>query len=146
MGHEVLVPGRHHRGVDHRGTRRLLGTACIPAADHGDHILVGGGPPTGPAPGPTSSIQLDERKILVEADFVVERADNERRSLLSSDEREVPFDLLVITVPVNVGAEYVGRSVLSDELNQRQGLHRQDQQRPAAIHLTGRTPYIKESR
>ena len=60
--------------------------------------------------------------------------------------REVPFDLLVITVPLNVGAEYVGRFVLSDELNQRQRLHRQDRQRLAAIHLTGRMPHIKESR
>ena len=62
------------------------------------------------------------------------------------DEREFPFDLQVITVPLNVGAEYVGRFVLSDELNQRQRLHRQDRQRLAAIHLTGRMPHIKESR
>jgi len=89
---------------------------------------------------------LDERKILLEADFLGERFDNERRSLLCFDEREFPFDLQVITVPLNVGAEYVGRFVLSDELNQRQRLHRQDRQRLAAIHLTGRMPHIKESR
>jgi sulfide:quinone oxidoreductase len=46
---------------------------------------------------------LDERKILVERDFRVERV--ERRTLVSYDGREVPFDLLV-TVPLNMDAEY----------------------------------------
>ena len=59
---------------------------------------------------------LDERKILVETDFLVERIDNESRTLVSYDGREVPFDLLV-TVPLNMGAEYVARSGLGDELN-----------------------------
>ena len=59
---------------------------------------------------------LDERKILVEPDFLVERVDNERKTLVSYDEREVPFDLLV-TVPLNMGADFVARSGLGDELN-----------------------------
>jgi sulfide:quinone oxidoreductase len=59
---------------------------------------------------------LDERKILVESDFYVERVDNERRMLVSYDEREVPFDLLV-TVPLNMGADFIGRSGLGNELN-----------------------------
>jgi sulfide:quinone oxidoreductase len=59
---------------------------------------------------------LDQRKILVETDFLVERVDDERRTLVSYDEREVPFDLLV-TVPLNMGAEFVARSGLGDELN-----------------------------
>ncbi len=59
---------------------------------------------------------LDERKIAVEPDFVVERIDADRRTLVSYDEREVPFDLLV-TVPLNMGADYVARSGLGDELN-----------------------------
>ncbi|GAA2151685.1 FAD/NAD(P)-binding oxidoreductase [Nocardioides koreensis] len=59
---------------------------------------------------------LEERKIQVEADFLVERIDPERRTLVSYDEREVPFDLLV-TVPLNMGAEFVARSGLGDELN-----------------------------
>ena len=59
---------------------------------------------------------LEDRKILVETDFLVERVDNERRTLLSYDGREVPFDLLV-TVPLNMGAEFVARSGLGDELN-----------------------------
>ena len=37
---------------------------------------------------------LDERKIHVEPDFMVERIDQERQVLVSYDEREVPFDLL----------------------------------------------------
>jgi sulfide:quinone oxidoreductase len=59
---------------------------------------------------------LEDRKILVETDFLVERVDNERRTLVSYDGREVPFDLLV-TVPLNMGAEFVARSELGDELN-----------------------------
>jgi sulfide:quinone oxidoreductase len=59
---------------------------------------------------------LAERKIAIEADFVVERVDADDRTLVSYDEREVPFDLLV-TVPLNMGAEYVARSGLGDELN-----------------------------
>jgi sulfide:quinone oxidoreductase len=59
---------------------------------------------------------LDERKIAVEADFLVERIDDEAKTLVSYDEREVPFDLLV-TVPLNIGADFVARSGLGDELN-----------------------------
>ncbi len=57
---------------------------------------------------------LDTREIRVEPDFYVERVDD--GSLVSFDEREIPFDLLV-TVPVNMGAEFVARSGLGDELN-----------------------------
>jgi sulfide:quinone oxidoreductase len=59
---------------------------------------------------------LEERKIALEPDFVVERIDADRKTLVSYDEREVPFDLLV-TVPLNMGADYVARSGLGDELN-----------------------------
>jgi sulfide:quinone oxidoreductase len=59
---------------------------------------------------------LDERKIAVEPDFLVERVDAERKTLVSYDEREVPFDLLV-TIPLNMGADFVARSGLGDELN-----------------------------
>jgi sulfide:quinone oxidoreductase len=59
---------------------------------------------------------LEERKILVESDFMVESIDNDKKALLSFDEREVPFDLLV-TVPLNMGADFVARSGLGDELN-----------------------------
>ena len=59
---------------------------------------------------------LEERKIELESDFYVESIDNERKTLVSFDEREIPFDLLV-TVPVNMGADFIGRSGLGNELN-----------------------------
>jgi sulfide:quinone oxidoreductase len=59
---------------------------------------------------------LDERKIEVETDFYIEKVDNEEKALVSFDEREVPFDLLV-TIPLNMGADFVGKSGLGDELN-----------------------------
>jgi len=58
---------------------------------------------------------LDERKVALEADFFLEQVDTENNKLVSYDEREVDYDLLV-TVPVNMGAEYVQRSGLGDEL------------------------------
>ncbi|HSK56029.1 MAG TPA: FAD/NAD(P)-binding oxidoreductase [Jiangellales bacterium] len=59
---------------------------------------------------------LEERKIGLEPDFMVDRVDTDTRTLVSMDEREVPFDLLV-TIPLNMGADYVARSGLGDELN-----------------------------
>jgi len=59
---------------------------------------------------------LDDRKVVVEPDFMVERIDTDTKTLVSYDEREVPFDLLV-TVPLNMGADFVARSGLGDELN-----------------------------
>jgi len=59
---------------------------------------------------------LDERKITLEPDFVIEHIDAETKTLVSMDEREIPFDLLV-TVPVNMGADFIARSGLGDELN-----------------------------
>ncbi len=59
---------------------------------------------------------LDQRDIALEPDFMVMEVDSEKRALISFDEREIPYDLLV-TVPVNMGAEFVSRSGLGDELN-----------------------------
>jgi sulfide:quinone oxidoreductase len=59
---------------------------------------------------------LDERQISVEPDFVVESIDPVEKTLVSYDERAVPFDLLV-TVPLNMGADFVARSGLGDDLN-----------------------------
>jgi sulfide:quinone oxidoreductase len=59
---------------------------------------------------------LDDRKISMEPDFYIERVDNEAKALVSYDEREIPFDLLV-TVPLNMGAEFIARSGLGNELN-----------------------------
>ncbi|NOX23329.1 MAG: NAD(P)/FAD-dependent oxidoreductase [Actinobacteria bacterium] len=59
---------------------------------------------------------LDERDIELESDFMLERVDAENHRLVSYDEREIPYDLLV-TVPLNMGADYVALSGLGDELN-----------------------------
>lgn len=59
---------------------------------------------------------LDERDIKLEPDFVIERIDPEAKTLVSMDEREIPFDLLV-TIPVNMGADFLAGSGLVDELN-----------------------------
>jgi sulfide:quinone oxidoreductase len=71
---------------------------------------------TKPIASATLGSMLEQRKIAVEPDFIIERVDNEAKSLVSYDEREVPFDLLV-TVPLNMGAEFIARSGLGDELN-----------------------------
>lgn len=59
---------------------------------------------------------LDERKITLQPDFVIEHIDPVTKMMVSMDEREIPFDLLV-TVPVNMGADFIARSGLGDELN-----------------------------
>lgn len=59
---------------------------------------------------------LERKRILLEAEFNIEKADHENQAILSYDEREIPFDLLV-TIPTNMGAEFIGRSKMGDELN-----------------------------
>ncbi len=59
---------------------------------------------------------LDEKNIHIVPEFYPERVDPDRKLLISYDEQEVAYDLLV-TVPVNMGAEVIGRSGLGDELD-----------------------------
>jgi len=59
---------------------------------------------------------LESKEIAVETDFYVERIDADAGALVAYDGRELPYDLLV-TVPVNLGAEVVARAGLGDELN-----------------------------
>ncbi len=59
---------------------------------------------------------LSKRGIKVETDFMIESVDQEAKVIRSYDEREIAYDLLV-TVPLNMGADYVSRSGLGDELN-----------------------------
>ena len=59
---------------------------------------------------------LEDRKIGLEPDFMIDQVDGEAQKIVSMDEREVPFDLLV-TVPLNMGADFIGRSGLGDDLN-----------------------------
>ena len=59
---------------------------------------------------------LEDRKITIEPDFMIDQVDGEAKKIVSMDEREVPFDLLV-TIPLNMGADFIGRSGLGDDLN-----------------------------
>ena len=59
---------------------------------------------------------LEEKNIELVADFAPERVDPDRNTLVAFDEQEVEYDLLV-TVPVNMGADVIARSGLGDELN-----------------------------
>ena len=69
---------------------------------------------------PVASAQLGgalkARQIELETDFDVERVDPSRKILAGYDGREIAFDMLV-TVPVNMGAEFIARSALGDEHN-----------------------------
>ncbi|MBX2819906.1 MAG: NAD(P)/FAD-dependent oxidoreductase [Rhodothermaceae bacterium] len=57
---------------------------------------------------------LDKKKIQVIPDFYLERVDEERKEIVSYDEQRVPFDLLV-SVPVNMGADFVEESNMGDD-------------------------------
>lgn len=57
---------------------------------------------------------LEEKNIKVVPDFYLQRVDNQRKVLVSYDEKEVPFDLLV-SIPVNKGADMIKKSGLGDE-------------------------------
>ena len=59
---------------------------------------------------------LGERQIELETDFDVEKVDADTKELVGFDGRRIPFDMLV-TVPVNMGAEFIARSGLGDEHN-----------------------------
>jgi sulfide:quinone oxidoreductase len=77
-----------------------------------------------PLPGaftkPTASRLLGEmlvkKGIRVEPEFMIERVDPDAKKIISYDEREVEYDLLV-SVPLNKGADVVGKSGLGDALN-----------------------------
>lgn len=57
---------------------------------------------------------LQEKNIKVIPDFYLQRVDNERKVLVSYDEKEVPFDLLV-SIPVNKGDQVIENSNMGDE-------------------------------
>lgn len=59
---------------------------------------------------------LTKKNIHVEPDFYIERAEPDEKKIVSYDEREIPYDLLV-SVPLNMGAAVIGKSGLGDELN-----------------------------
>jgi sulfide:quinone oxidoreductase len=59
---------------------------------------------------------MEEKNINIVPEFYAERVEPEEKLLISYEEEEVPYDLLV-TIPVNMGADFIGRSGLGDELN-----------------------------
>ena len=59
---------------------------------------------------------LEKRNIKVESDFYIERVDPDQKKIISYDERELEYDLLV-SIPLNKGADVIARSGLGDDLN-----------------------------
>ena len=57
---------------------------------------------------------MEEKNIKVIPDFYLMRVDEDRKVIISYDEKEVPFDLLV-SIPVNKGDEMIANSNLGDE-------------------------------
>jgi sulfide:quinone oxidoreductase len=57
---------------------------------------------------------MTDKNIEVIPDFYLARVDNDKKVIISYDEKEVPFDLL-ITVPVNKGDKVIERSGMGDE-------------------------------
>ena len=77
-----------------------------------------------PLPGaftkPVASKMLGEilarKNITVEAEFLIEHVDPDAKKIVSFDEREIAYDLLV-SIPLNKGAEMIGKSGMGDDLN-----------------------------
>jgi sulfide:quinone oxidoreductase len=59
---------------------------------------------------------LEKKNIKVTPDFGLARVDSENKRLVSWDDLEVPYDVL-ISIPTNMGDESIARSGLGDELN-----------------------------
>jgi sulfide:quinone oxidoreductase len=59
---------------------------------------------------------LVQKGIQVVPEFMIERAEPDDKKIVSYDEIEVEYDLLV-TIPLNKGADVVGKSGLGDPLN-----------------------------
>ena len=56
---------------------------------------------------------LEDKGIEVIPDFYLEHVDEDRKVIVSYDEKEIPFDLLV-SIPVNMGADFVSASEMGD--------------------------------
>jgi sulfide:quinone oxidoreductase len=59
---------------------------------------------------------LEKKNIALTAEFNIARVEIESRTIVSWDEREIPFDVLV-TIPTNTGDPCIARSGMGDELN-----------------------------
>ncbi len=59
---------------------------------------------------------LQQKSIKVAAEFQIEHVDPDAKKIISYDEQEIEYDLLV-SVPLNMGDALIARSGLGDELN-----------------------------
>jgi sulfide:quinone oxidoreductase len=59
---------------------------------------------------------LEQKGITIVPDFLVEHVDPDAKKIIAYDEQELEYDLLV-SVPLNMGADIVADSGLGDELN-----------------------------
>ena len=59
---------------------------------------------------------LDQKGVHLEPDYNIMEVDAGKNKIISYDEREIDYDLLV-TIPTNMGAEVIERSGMGDELN-----------------------------
>src|SRR5512136_1009965 len=59
---------------------------------------------------------LDRKGVKVVPEFMIERVEPDAKKIVSYDEQELEYDLLV-SVPLNMGADAVARSGMGDELN-----------------------------
>lgn len=59
---------------------------------------------------------LEKKNIKLVTDFNIARVDNDEKKIVSWDEVEVPFDVLV-TIPTNKGDDAIARSGMGDVLN-----------------------------
>ncbi len=59
---------------------------------------------------------LDKKNIKLITDFGIARVDNENKKIVSWEEDEIPFDVLV-TIPTNMGDEAIERSGMGNEFN-----------------------------
>ncbi len=59
---------------------------------------------------------LEKKGIHLVPEFNIERVDSSKNKIISYDEKEIEYDLLV-TIPTNMGDEVIARSGLGDDLN-----------------------------
>ena len=59
---------------------------------------------------------LSKKNINLTTEFSIGRVNNDAMKIVSWDEKEIPFDVLV-TIPTNMGDEAIERSGMGDELN-----------------------------
>jgi sulfide:quinone oxidoreductase len=59
---------------------------------------------------------LTLKNVRLTSEFNIARVDNDAKKIISWDEKEIPFDLLV-TIPTNMGDDAIARSGMGDELN-----------------------------